>query len=316
MKKLISTKMKIFMTILFIGSITCFISALVVLGNSGYKLSNYIDEFDNLLWNFEYNYSNHHRNFDNSSVIFSENASKVTNLEIGLSSYYADIVTTDLSNNIEITANYDNNLFANNLLSTNFSNGTLKLNAFTGVKSDDVYFRIVIPTSYAGNITIETANGDINLENLNSKVLSIKSLNSDIYLGNNNCEEINIHLTNGVINTNNNTTKQFTINSINSEISIYSSFENLNITNTNGDINVVIPNEMKICDINNISGDINFQTNLDKGFELNFETTSGDFENNSPITHYSCNFNKYKVVKGNPDANIKVKTVTGDLEIN
>ena len=53
MKKLISTKMKVFMVFLLIASITCFTTAMVTLYNSNFKLSDYTN-FDNrdLGWDY------------------------------------------------------------------------------------------------------------------------------------------------------------------------------------------------------------------------------------------------------------------------
>lgn len=319
MKKFMSTKIKVFMVALLIGSITCFISGFVVLANSGYTLSNYSDNINDFIWSWRYNNNfnnNWHNNFNSSSTIFTQKADNINSIDINMPSYSADIFTSSTINDIEVVANYNNSFISDKFITSSLNDGTLTLSSLDIINSNDVYFRITIPASFKGNLSITTANGDVDLSNLNITKLSVKSLNSDISLSSNTCDEIFVGLTNGNINLNSNKVKSITIDSINSEMDIYDSFETIKIVNTNGDIDLSIPTEMKSCDINNISGDIELYSNPSLGFSLNYETTSGNLEKTiDGISSYTKTLGKYSLTKGNADSNIFVKTVSGDLSV-
>ncbi|MEG0296937.1 MAG: DUF4097 family beta strand repeat-containing protein [Clostridium sp.] len=315
MKKFMSTKIKLFMVAVFIGCVTCFISGFVVLANSGYTLSNYSENIKDFIWGWEYN-NNWHRNFNSSSTIFTQNADNINSININLPTYSADIFTSSTINDVEIVAEYNNGFVGDKFITSSLNDGILTLSSLDIINSNDVYFRITIPASFKGNLSISTANGDVDLSNLNIAKLSVKSLNSDISLSSNTCDDISIGLTNGNINLNNNKVKSITIDSINSEMYIYDTFETIKIVNTNGDIDLSIPTEMKNCDINNISGDIELHSNPSLGFIINYETISGDMERNiDGIVSYTKNLGKHSLTKGNADSNIFVKTVSGDLSV-
>lgn len=315
MKKLISTKMKIFMSILLIGSITSFISAFVVLSNSGYKLSNYKDDFENFIYNIRYDNFNYHRNFDNNSIVFESDCSQINSLNINLGNYDVDVETSYDTDKLTVFAEYDFDISSNNILLSNLTNGSLNLTSFNGLNSNDVYYKIIIPATFKGELAISTANGYISLNNLNANNITVKSLNSDITLTNNVTDAITVSLTNGNIYSYHNSAKSIEINSINSEIAVEDKVKDIKVDNTNGDIVIIASEEIKNCNVNNVSGDVEFYSNVNRGFELAFETVSGEFENNAVVNSFTSNFNKYKATKGDPEATIFIKTVSGDFEL-
>lgn len=89
----------------------------------------------------------------------------------------------------------------------------------------------------------------------------------------------------------------------------------ISIKSTSGDVTIIAPSQMQKCDITTVSGEVEVKTNVNRGFEINYETVSGELENNCDLSTLSSKFNKYNITKGDSSVNYFIKTVSGDLDI-
>lgn len=296
-KKIIKKKFKITLLVLLLISIFSYISCFVVLYNSNYKLSNYKEEFKKV---FGSDVSDNLFDFSNwrSSNYFSDTSG------YAIDSNIKTLHIKTVSSNISLRS-YDSDHFnANYSGSSSKSNESIS-NGFIFDKKDNtlnismndaekkIYngnIEISIPNKFNGNIIIDTVSGNINLDGINASNLTVKSTSSDVVLRDSNISD------------------KLDITSTSGTISLYSQtkFKNAKFKTVSGDINTDLSNNINSLDITSTSGDVilsNVSTMNNVKFELN--TTSGDI-----------NHNNINLEKGNGNSKVKVKTLSGDINLN
>lgn len=302
MKKFMSTKMKIFISVLatiFIGS---YILAAIVLFNSNYKLTNYIDnipfsidtDWDGFELDLDFD-SNYSRYNDSRTLGINSDLDKIyidtTSSDIDIQFYNENFVKLDIDSKISSHANFDSliNKFTienNNLyISTNES-------FFNHVK--DLNLTIYVPSTFKNNLSVITTSGDVNLTNGNFNNLSINSTSSDIDLSN--------------ISSNNTT-----ISTTSGDISSHNSYlGNVTIESTSGDMDLNLINLDSNNKFNTTSGDIDLELPDNLGYCLNFDTVSGSFSNKNG-TKTDKSISNYTI--GDGSKKISISTTSGDSEI-
>lgn len=307
MKKLISTKMKVFMVFLLLTSITCFASSMVVLYKSDFKLSNYVN-FDN--WNFWNNYHNYYsyNNYDNN--IFDEPLTDIINLNIDLTGYDVAL-EVHAGNNLMISTSKDNS----NILNITNTDGTLNILP-SNVSSN---LLIKIPSSYNKNLDLKFTTGYTNISNLTLESLNIQGINSDIGLTNINCNSNQISTTNGDINLNNITSKELSADSLNGDIYSSNLKGAVNLKTISGNIFASLTNEISTVTINSTNGDVDLEISTDNNFAIDYNTVSGEFNQYSDSHRFSkydvvINNRNYKITMGTGSVPVSITTVSGSLD--
>lgn len=296
-KKIIKKKFKITLIVLFLISIFSYISCFVILYNGNYKLSNYKEEFKKVfgsnvsdnLFDFS-NWSNSHYFSDTSGYVINNNIKtlhiKTVSSNISLKSYDSD----------RFNANYSGNFSKPNETVSDgfvFDKKDNTLNIYMNDAEKKIYdgnIEISVPKKFNGNIIIDTISGNINLDSINASNLAVKSTSSDVILRDNNIsDELNITSTSGTI-------------------SLYSQtkFKSAKFKTVSGDISTDLSNNINLLDITSTSGDVilsNASTMNNVKFELN--SKSGDIDHNN-----------INLEKGNGNSKVKVKTISGDIDLN
>lgn len=320
MKKLISTKMKVFMVFLLITSITCFTTSTVVLYRSNFKLSDYIN-FDS--WN---NWYNHNFEFgynynDYNTTFLDEPLTDIQNLNIDFAGHDVTLEVHAGSNLIINSSNTtigtvyrstDSSNTTSNSLNVANSEGTLTVVPYTMPKQ----ILVKVPSTYNKNIDLKTTSGYIDLSNLTLESFNINGVNSDIYLNNINCKSSTVHTINGDINLDNLTSTDLLVDTVDGEIYASNLKSNINLKTISGDIFAGLTNELTNATIKSTSGSINLEVLESNNFSIDYSTINGDLEQySSDFRNYNITNNNrnYKISMGTGAVPISITTVDGDL---
>lgn len=322
-KKIISSKMKIFMAFLLLSSIICFTTAFIQLYYSDFKVDNYFNisqYYSNAI-----NWSNDSDDLSGDEVYSkSIDLKDIDNINIDFYNYPTVVQTyPGDSLSISIYSKHNSSSAQNKqieLLSNSVDNKTLVVTPSQNISSINEYrnnisFLIKVPYSYSNNININTSNGNIDLSNLNIKNLNIKTTNSYVSINNLTSETTNISTTNGSIVTNGLNTKDLILNTTDGSISSTDNFANGTISTINGSIYTLISNSVSNLNINSTSGSINLSINKDSNLTLSYSTINGSLYRDSydESSDYLNNDNTLKL--GNGNGKVNVKTVNGDLNL-
>lgn len=325
-KKLISTKMKVFMLSLLLGSVIAFSFAGVVLYNSGFSFANYFNVAEwqlGLLSHSDYNYSfssdeKYSINQDlngieelnvdfNGYTVYFENY-EGPNLALETSNRFLDLDENSTDSPFEIS--YEGNKL------------TVKPNkSILSNVNENYLFIIKIPYSYNKNLNINSVCGSIKLDSSQLINLNINSINCDVMLSNLNCENATINITNGNIATNAFVSKVFNASTINGNIHSTPISGEIKLSTISGDIWALLTNSVTKLDASTTSGNIHFNLPVESNFTFNYSTINGEFYrdlNNvtstikEPSKSPEGNIN-FSI--GTGENKIDVKTINGDLTL-
>lgn len=320
MKKFMSTKMKIFISVLatiFIGS---YIIAAIVLFNSDYKLINYIDnlpfsidaDWDDFGFDIDWD-SNYSKYYDSRDLGINSDLSSInidtTSSDINIQFYDNTNVKLNIESKVKHNANFDSLIdrfiIENNTLyiSTNES----FLNFVKNLK-----LTIYIPNTYKNDLSIGTTSGDISISNTNLNNLNINSTSSDIELNNVSSTNSTISTTSGDIDLSNVNFTSSNIKTSSGDISSNSSLlGNTQIETTSGEIELHLNDIGTNNTISSTSGDVELSIPSDIGYTLSFNTVSGDLSTHNGI---ETNNGIKNFVNGDGNKTLNISTVSGDLE--
>lgn len=321
-KKLISTKMKITMASLFIGSIISFGIAGTTLYNSNYKLSNYFD-VNKIEFGFFYNSNGPIGN------LISLTNQDITNIENINLEFHSNIsfIETYTGNSIEIlTYSIDNLSNFDNITTVNVSNdnNTLTITPNDTIdKSTSLQYKIRIPNTYTNNLNLSSSTGKIDLSSIKLNSLNLNSsddtlYNSAIKLNGVTCKNSNINIKNSQLYTKNFTTNDLSIECIDSYINTSALSGNVSINAISSDVNTIATNELSNLTVSNNSGDINIHLPSDGNFAVNSSVINGHFynylDNNDNYTEPTQT--AYPVELGTGTNKIKLDTINGSIRLN
>lgn len=307
MKKLISTKMKVFMVFLLITSITCFTSSMVVLYNSNFKLSDYTN-WDN--WFLGFNSTHYNHSYYNNNILDMP-LSDIENLNFDFSDGTNINFETYPGSNLIIndSTNSDNNLTVTNV------EGTLTI-APSAVSNAVL---VKLPLNYAKNLNLKLTNGNVNLSDLTLTALKIETVSSNINMNNIKCPTANISSNNGDINLNKFLSTDLSIYSSNGDINTTNLEGNIAIKNISGDIDTHFnPSNTTKVVVDSTNGDVDLHLSQDSNCTIEYTTINGNVDDISKIslnqnTSISRNNKNAKIVIGTGSTPVLITTVSGDL---
>lgn len=311
MKKLISTKMKIFMVFLLITSITCFTSSMVVLYNSNFKLSDYINWNSWDHWNFGWDYNNYNYN-DYTHTILDESLTDIQNLNLDFNGL--DVIFQINSGNtltVNGRINYEgyNSIDALNI---NRDNGTLTISP----KNIHTSLLVKIPSSYTNNLSLKLTTGSVDLSDMTLQSLITQSVSSDLNLTNITCTTGNISTSNGNIVLNNFTSTDLSADTLHGEIYSTGLKGSVNLKTISGDIFSSLTNDVTGGKFNSTNGSINLDLPLDNNFLIDYNTVNGDFNTvNNDFEPHPSTIGNYDITSTNRNSKISMGTGTIPISI-
>ena len=161
-------------------------------------------------------------------------------------------------------------------------------------------------------IKIDSANGAIALNDINSKNIAIEVASSDIKLMNIQ-GDINLKSASGDSLIENTKGSAFKYQSASGDLNLDGDFETIHLTNVSGDINAQLKT-IKQMDVSNVSADIQLKIENTNDLQISSSTLNGTCE--------AYQFGKELMLKqlgqiqiGEPKAQIKLKTISGDIRL-
>lgn len=154
---------------------------------------------------------------------------------------------------------------------------------------------ISVPENNDYELNIQTASGDISIDEIKSTKMTIKSISGDINISN--AEFAKVESTSGDIEIN--SASKLTAKTISGELVLHHIKNYCNIKTTSGDIEIILLELTENSSITTISGDVDINKNI--GSYIKTETISGEVEisNND---RYAKN-------------ELSIKTTSGDIEV-
>ncbi len=316
-KKLISTKIKIFMTFLLVTSILCYTTALIQLNNSSFKLSNYfnLNEYNFTNWNLNTNTT-----LSGDEVLSKDiNLTDIDTIDINFNNNYT-VIETYPGDKLNITAysTYYSEAITEtmDIISNSIDNKILNLSTTTDLNNSNEFknsisFLIKIPYSFLNNTNINIGSGNININNLNLKNLNIKTSSANIYINNLNSDNANISSTSGYIITNKFNTNKISLHNVSGNISSTSIIGDATISTISGNVSILASTNLNTLDIDSNSGNVHFSVSENSNISLNYSTISGDFyKSNDNSNNYGKNIS---LTFGDGSKKVNIKTVNGNL---
>ena len=295
-----SRKMKIFLSVLAIISITSYISAAIVLYNSDFKLSNYINK-----WNDDFNFNWH--NYKNIGSLEKELSSDIKTIDITTSSVDVKIQFYD-GNVIKI----DGTSYTLGDISSLNNTFTVNLNT-NGY--NDININIYVPLTYKNNININSISGDCEITGGDLENVLINSNSGEIQLKNLTSKTLKLQTTSNDIDLSDIKSLDSTLNTSTGDIKVsVSSLGELSSSTSSGETELYLNNLGDKSTISSTSGDIDLFINESIGYALVFSTSSGNIDSDR-LTPNFLNNNNYSVTNGDGSKKVEVKTTSGELYV-
>lgn len=314
-RKIISTKMKVFMSIFFTIFISCYLAGIIVLYNSDYRLSDYFDNWD-FDFDFDFDWPNYKYSVNDSENIVLEDS--VNEINVDCSSLDLDFeFYNDNSIKLELSGSVNKHLNYNDIINTNSSADKVIISTnetFTNFSSN-LKLKVYLPNSYKNELIISSTSGDIVLNDGILSNITISSSSSDIYLSSLIATSLNISTSSGDIECIDNVqSENSNIKSSSGDIDYYGKLGNTKVSTSSGEIFLSLSDLSKSSIVETSSGDVEIELSNNLGYIVNFNTSSGDFDFEGE-DNYSKSGNNYTFYKGDKSHEINVNTNSGDLEI-
>lgn len=305
-KKFISTNMKIFLLVLFLLSMTLYVSGCIALVQSGYKLSDYADELniDSQAFKFKFNLNKLNFDFNNSYISMNYPVNDdINEIDFNLNSQDVKVVNYDGE---DLKVQIQSHSVPSGALPKTESGNKLILNTKYDTPSNSS-ISISIPYNFndRGTLKIITSSGDINISNLSMNILNLSTASGDIGVFGTTLNYLSLNNSSGDINFNNLTTLNETkLTSSSGHIIGSGTLGTINGGTSSGDINLQFRNSLSNTFLSTDSGSVTLSLPLNLGYKLNYETTSGNLESSNK-----------QLSSGDESPLININTISGDLDI-
>lgn len=290
--------MKIFLLIIFISSLFCYISGFIFLFNTQYTFSEFTRDIHSLdLSKLKlYLVKN-----DSISSFSQSSLTKEYELKDGIDSIYINLTCQNVKVN-----SYDGDNIRVQIKGTEFFNiselsqyevdSALTFFSPSDTLNSSLDIVIDLPKKIINdyNIDISTNSGDIDVNYLSIDSLNCSTDYGDISLNNINTNYLNVKNFSGDVTINklnSNFESSFTLN--NGDFSGNGCFGFINSNSTSGDILLDLSNITNEIYITSVSGDVNLNVPDSSNYKLDYSSLSGKL--NSPISS-SVNDDNYNII--------------------
>lgn len=311
MKKFMSTKIKISLVTLAAISLSCYLSAIIVLYNSGYSLSSYFPDWNsNFEWHLGWN------DYNSTGIIEKEIPSTIQNINIESVSNNLSVQSYDGSTvKINIDGYFNNdNTYTNGLSKFDISNTDVNIQTNTALKNSDFHVNIYIPKSYKNNILLKNIRGSSTINELESSNLSVTSTSGDIILKNSTFDTVSLESKSGKINSPSITSNHSKIVTTSGDIYIEGMLGDSNVSSASGSIKLNLSNLGTTSNFSSISSDVEITIPKEIGYKVSFSTVTGQLNGKNMNIDLSNN-NNISFSNGDGSKNITIKTTSGDLSV-
>lgn len=193
---------------------------------------------------------------------------------------------------------------------------------------------VYIPVSYKGNLDSRTVSGElelsgltldelschstsgeIKLRDIKAKELSVNEVSGDLELNNVEAESIRTKTTSGDVTIKNVKIDRIKASQVSGNFEMKGIGKQLELNSISGEIEIDLDEMANEVQMETVSGDIELNIPENNGFELIFNTVSGDIKSNFDLLgSIKTKGNKY--IYENGESQMSIRTTSGDLEIN
>ncbi|WP_143315847.1 DUF4097 family beta strand repeat-containing protein [Clostridium sp. HBUAS56017] len=312
MKKFMPTKVKISLIILAIISLCSYLSAAIVLFNSGYSLSSYFSDWDSdFRWNFGWN--NH---YNSSGTVEKDFSPTVQNINIESISHNLSIQSYDGSTiKVNIDGHFDdNNNYTKGLSRFDITDNDVNILTNTALRNSNFHLNIYIPKTYKNNISLKSLSGSININGLELTNLLANTTSGDIILKNTNVNTVSLESKSGKIDSPSITSNNSKFKTLNGNIYLGGILGDSDVNSTSGSIKLKLSNLGNISNFSSISSDIDLTIPKEVGYTVSFSTTTGTLNGRNKNVDLNKNDN-ISLSNGDGSKSVTVKTTSGDLSV-
>ncbi len=175
---------------------------------------------------------------------------------------------------------------------------------------------IYVPENYTENLKVHTVSGEIEIENFELNELELSTVSGEIVAENGHVNSIYCKTTSGDITTRIINVKDAILKSTSGDL-LADDFisEEISAKTVSGTISISYENFNGNAELDTTSGDMIIEVPKDAGFEVDFNTVSGELSNDFPISVTQSSRKNIRGIVGNGEHSIRAKSVSGDIEI-
>lgn len=195
-------------------------------------------------------------------------------------------------------------------------------------------FLIVQVPDHMDEIKASTISGDINLEGIRSSVLNLSSVSGDITAGHPDVQRLEISTTSGDVDASSVSAASCKLSGVSGDLRIDAKTGMCEVNNVSGDMEIItyfdtrlklntVNGDISLCphagiqgDANTVSGDVELElAETRAGLHIDFSTVSGDLD-----IHRRCTARQFKRggsvdIEGEGTHNFMVNTTSGDISV-
>ncbi|PRR84394.1 DUF4097 family beta strand repeat-containing protein [Clostridium vincentii] len=312
MKKFMSRRMKIFLSVLTLLSILCYISAGIMLYNSNFNFSSYSDDW-NGRWNFDW--SNHN---STSSIGTVEKELPQTVQNIYLSSSSSDYSVEFYSGTtlkIDVNGDFFSNFtYSDGLSRVEVTDSNVFIETNDNLIFSDLEVKVYVPDTYQNLLSIKGSSGELSVTGGKLKTLLVSSSSGDIDLYTVEATDTSLESLSGRINGSTIRTDKSLIKTASGDISISGALGETTVSVVSGSVDLILSEIAENSNFSTKSGDVDLIIPNEIGYKVNFSSISGEISGKN-LNMDINNSSSYSFTNGDSSKLINVKTISGDLNL-
>lgn len=195
---------------------------------------------------------------------------------------------------------------------------TVKLKPLIGINlgSQDLRLDVSVPKQYAGIMNVKTVSGNIELGSFSLEKIKLDTVSGGISITQLTTKEASVETVSGDLTGGGLFASQASLSTISGALKLDSFTGQLKLHSVSGDSEIRYKEFTGPCQINTTSGKMKIALPETSNFTLNFESVSGNYTSDFPITVTNSDHKHQiqgNVGSGGPE--ISVESVSGDLEL-
>jgi len=309
MKKFMSRRMKIFLSVLATLTILFYIAAAIVLYNSNFNFSSYSDSFHGN-WNF--GWSNH----TSMGTVEKELPQTVQNIYLNSSSSdYTVKFYSGTTLKIDISGGFFSNFtYSDGLSRTEVTDSNVIIESNDNLNFSDLQFTVYIPETYKNSLSIKTASGESSVTGGNLKTLLLSSASGDINLNNVVANDTSLEAASGSIDASTIKANKSLIKTASGDISIKGFLGETTVSAASGSVDLNLSALNGTSNFSTQSGDIDLLIPSEIGYKLTYSSNSGEISGKNINSNNKMN-SSYTYTNGDGSKIINANTSSGDLDL-
>lgn len=163
-------------------------------------------------------------------------------------------------------------------------------------------------------LEVQSKSGDVRADDMTGEALLLKSMSGDVKISHVDCKELSVSSISGDATGRSIRAEQMACTSTSGDAEIQGEFQRCRVESVSGDATLTTGKDLE-ASVSSVSGDVRLNlSNEGRGFELNYQTVSGELEVRYGGEHQYLTRNG-RLEKGERGSRVHLKTVSGDMVI-